>query len=179
MGERDPTRAQVTRQDIGEELTRLLDVKGPLGVLNISDEVQTSVILESLGFVKARSFIPAVKLADRFGGGGIADPANTLQAETTPLDVGIYDLRVLIGLTTVVGSFDFELQWRDAANAVNLMLVDIFVTEGQVDSTFAFNVEAAGERFRVFNFTAIPAGVTSVVTIFAVRRPRSVFPETL
>lgn len=179
MGERDPSRAQITRQDIGEELTRLLDIKGPLGVLNVSDEVRVIMILESLGFVKAKTFSPSSKRSEIQFGGGTALAAGTVIVDSGPLQVGVYDLRLLIGLDIQATTKTFQLEWRNFDNTVTLNSFDVIFDRGQLDHRFALEIQLADERFRVVNFDALDAVTVTTVSLAVVKRPRSVFPETL
>lgn len=177
MAQRDPTRPQITRQDIGEELTRLLEIMGPLGELDVSDEVRIVVILQALGFLKARSFTPSVTLAEIFGGGATAPAAGSVFSDTGPLQIGTYDVGMIIAFDTQTGTRTIQLEWRNAANTATLQTFDIIEAGGTTIRDFAFEVETADERFRVTNFDALDATTVIVTSLTAVLRPRSVFPE--
>ena len=175
MAEVDPTVPQVVDPERTVDLTRLLQIRGPLGVLNVLD---TIVPVVNMGDVVAR----AVRVNQPvFGSSDIfsinlqtAAPINTIHADTGPLPEGDYDI-ILIGHVQSTIALNWEFQHRDAANAANLALwfdgtYANTVGSGQfVRQTFAYTF-GLNERLRVLNLTALPAGHTSYAAIFARRR---------
>lgn len=176
MADPDPNTPQVVDPERVVDLTRLLQIRGPLGVLNVLD---TIVPVVNMGDVVTRSITvlqPSFRSSDVFSNGIlIASAANTVIADTGALPEGVYDI-ILSGETTEPGSnvFSLRFQHRDSANAANLAvwdyLIDAGASVGQLRS-IAFGYEfAVNERLRCINPIAVSAGDAINATIFARRR---------
>ncbi len=100
----------------------------------------------TVSFVAAAT--PPYKITEIFSAGQLNAPAaNTVMADTGQLPIGAYTV-----IMTVVGAVvDFwEFQWRNAANAANLVIHAFAVPQ---DTPFTFEVrldiQTPNERFRV------------------------------
>ncbi len=109
---------------------------------------------------------PAYRVPDAFSAGELTNPAAaTIMADTGPLPIGAYSLQVLMQAQV---SNNFRFQWRDVANAADLVS-HMFRLLDQTNSIFnvRLNVENDNERFRVLIDNAGGAGNIFQVTIFA------------
>ena len=171
MAPPDPTRPQVINAELIAEVVRLLRLRGPLGELNVSDEVRLTFGLGSAGFIKSldfgRSFEPS-----SFKSEGIltASPVNTLHADTGPLAVGVYDLIFTLQKDATSTAINWQFQWRNFDNTVNLAVLDL-IGEPPSSVSLGFVVNIANERLRVLNITIIPASVRAIANFVIAKRP--------
>lgn len=177
MAEPDPNTPQVVDPERVVDLTRLLQIRGPLGVLNVLD---TIVPVVNMGDVVARSVEvrqPAFRSTDIFSAGVLqAPPVGTVLADTGALAEGIYDIR-LIMTTNSAGTFTdtIQVQHRNAANTANLAAWDFVVVIATSDNAqyrqqeFAYEL-GLNERLRIINVKVGQAAKIFACTIFARRR---------
>lgn len=172
MAEEDPNTPQAVDPETATNLVRLLQIRGPLGVLNVLD---TIIPVVNMGDVVARTVAvlqPSFRSTDVFSAGKqVGAPAATVHADTGPLAEGIYDVLLQIPETTNT-SIVWDVEHRDAANAANLAVWSTIIsgtTGGRFKQRFAYEF-AANERLRILNEGGVAAGVTSVAFIFARRR---------
>ena len=169
MAEVDPGRPQVVNPELSVDLTRLLQIRGPLGVLNVLDVV---VPVVSLGDVVTPSINirgPTFRSTDIFSAGfQAAPPVNTVLADTLALPAGIYDVVLQFSyVETTTQAVRF--QHRNAANAANLMEMD-FLTDPNAayvgPQMFPFAYELATNerlRFIITGAGAVGSFYTSVI----------------
>jgi len=158
--------------ELTTNLTRLLQIRGPLGLLRVLD---TIVPVVSMGDVVSPTITvlqPAFRSTDIFSAGAqLAAAVNTVHADTTGLAAGTYDVVIIIQSDPADLAMVFQIQHRNAANAANLAQWDIVPRqtggiELQYQMEFGYEI-ALNERLRVLNLTVIGAGQPSVATIFA------------
>mgnify|MGYP000120314713 CR=1 FL=1 len=175
MADPDPTIPQVVDPERTVDLTRLLQIRGPLGVLNVLD---TIVPVVNMGDVVPRSIRiqqPSFRTTDIFGGrffSGVA--ADTILADTGALAEGDYDLIISMTSRSSAALQHFNVEIRNAANTVNLAVWSHSMRMVTADSIFLTLtlalVLATDERVRVLQRVANVAGEASAVVIFARRR---------
>ena len=121
----------------------------------------------TVSFVAAPT--PAYGVTDVFSNGIITAPAaGVVLADTGQLPVGAYSVQMLYFLE--LGSMIIEFQWRDAANAANLIahrFTSVVGTTTNVDFSTRLDVVNPNERFRVVTILAGGAGEDSQATILA------------
>jgi len=174
MADSDPNTPQVVDPELTVDLTRLLQIRGPLGLLNVLD---TIVPVVNMGDVVTRTVqvqSPAYRSTDVFSAGEQTNaPANTVHADTGALAEGIYDVFYDISLIVTVG-MRWDVEHRNAANSTNLAVWRHAVegTSGSIGILVpSFGYEfAANERLRIINLTAPGVGFTSNAFLFARRR---------
>ncbi len=111
---------------------------------------------------------PAYQVTDIFSAGILTAPLNGIVlADTGPLPVGAYSLKILY-MTEEVAGHIWDLQWRDAGNSANLF-VHRFRTpiEASMELEVRLNIENDNERFRVVNIGDGTASIDYQATIFA------------
>lgn len=176
MAEIDPNTPQVVDPERTVDLTRLLQIRGPLGVLNVLD---TIVPVVSMGDVAPRSVQvqqPNFRTTDIFSvGWQAAAAAGTVLADTGALAAGIYDVIFQATGHTNLNQQRTETQMRNAANTANLASWDHGI--GQVTSgadtyiSYTLALELAiNERLRVIQVLVAGAGEGMAAIIFARRR---------
>ena len=176
MAETDPNTPQVVDPELTVDLTRLLQIRGPLGVLNVLD---TIVPVVNMGDVVARTVEvrqPAFRTTDIFSNGRLAAPAaGALLADTGALSEGVYDVKVHMSVVDVTINQAVQIEMRNAANTANLAawsyllsdLVEGVVPHIEISLALEF---ATNERLRAIIVVAQVANDISVATIFARRR---------
>lgn len=169
MADPDPNTPQVVDPERVVNLTRLLQIRGPLGVLNVLD---TIVPVVNMGDVVTRTVTvlqPNFRSTDVFSAGiQVAAAPGTVHADTGPLAEGVYDIHyyIEIGGTTNV---NFAVNHRDAADLVNLArweYIGNFRGGPIATQTLAYEF-AANERLQIRNIVVAAAGVGTVASIFA------------
>lgn len=172
MAEPDPNTPQVVDPERVVNLTRLLQIRGPLGVLNVLD---TIVPVVNMGDVVTRTVTvlqPAFRSTDVFSEGvRVAAPANTVHADTGALAEGTYDLQLYIS-PNQSDNVHWEVQHRNAANTANLAIWPVLApaaTGTGLLQELAY-VLAINERLRILNIGGFSAGIQSAAFIFARRR---------
>ena len=112
---------------------------------------------------------PAYRPQDIFTAGiTVAPAAGTVLADTGPLPTGLYNLDFVIYSQTDTNSFDLE--WRDAANAVTIRSVRVVNSpDGPAAYQFSkrFDVATENERFRILNIAPGNVAIDYQVVIFA------------
>lgn len=178
MAELDPNTPQAVDPERVVDLTRLLQIRGPLGVLNVLD---TIIPVVNMGDVVPRTTTvlqPAFRSTDVFSNGiFVAAAANSVLADTQQLAEGTYDVVVSAENTSSVSQeHSIQVQHRNAANAANLAAWDYIIWRNPTGGLgmlqpFAFAYELAiNERIRVVNPIISGAGEAMNVVIFARRR---------
>jgi len=175
MAVADPTKPQVTNPDRVADVIRLLQVRGPLGVLDVADVV---IPVINLGDAVARTvtvLTPAFRSTDVFSSGEqVTAPAGTIFAGTGALAAGIYDVIVTLDTFDMNVGQMVKLQHRDAADAANLMEIDLFQSQAAAFTIgrhlpFAYEI-GESERLRLITNANMNAGSRIVGVIFARRR---------
>lgn len=175
MAEPDPTIPQVIDPERTVDLTRLLQIRGPLGVLNVLD---TIVPVVNMGDVVTRSIKirqPSFRTTDIFGGRFFSgSPADTILADTGALAEGDYDLIISMTSRSSIALQHFNVEFRNAADTANLAVWSQsmrMVSADTISLTLALAlVLAANERIRVLQRVANIAGESSTAVIFARQR---------
>ena len=168
MAEPDPRTPQAVDPEVTANLTRLLQIRGPLGILNVLD---TIVPVVSLGDVVTPSVIvrePFYTSTNVFSAGiQNAAPPNIVHADTGPLAEGVYDLQYFISIEDTPAIL-WAVEHRNAANSANLAIWRLLTasTGGKVEQSLGYEF-AFNERLRILNLNPGPAGVDSVAVIFA------------
>ena len=180
MARRDGLRPQVDFPQLIADVIDQLNVRGPLGVLNLSDEVRPVFIIGSRpGSLQVTSQPVAFPSASVFFGEAALPAANTIVVDTGVLPAGDYDVLAHISSHQQgAASLATQLQHRDAANAATLaVLLSAFVSAGAgtagtgdvflplIGYTLAIN-----ERLRVITPASNAASGGVSATIFAQRR---------
>lgn len=173
MAEVNPNVPQAVDPEVLVDLTRLLRIRGPLGVLNVLD---TIVPVVSLGDVVTRTVTvlqPAFRSTDVFSNGQQVNQAiNTILADTGPLPEGVYDVLVQMASDSSTALASIAMEHRDAANAVNLAIWDHILQMPTADTriwppyTFAYEL-ALNERLRLRQTVAGTAARVFEGVIFA------------
>ena len=172
MAPPDPNRPQVVNAELIAEVIRLLKLRGPLGTLNVLDDVRLTFGLGSAGFIKSLTFAPAFQVADvKSEGIKVAAPANTLHADTGQLSVGSYDLDFFVQQDAQAAEINWEFQWRNAANTANVTVTQVLSRGGIPPISFPVVVETANQRFRLINIDAFAVGARSYGEIDIAKRP--------
>lgn len=176
MAEPDPNTPQVVDPERVVDLTRLLQIRGPLGVLNVLD---TIVPVVNMGDVVARTVTvrqPAFRSTDIFSNGWQASQlAGTILADTGPLAEGIYDVIFSSTAHTNVIEQRVETQLRNAANSANLASWDhaigVIVDGGKTPVHYAIALDLGdNERLRIIQILTVGANAGLAGIIFARRR---------
>jgi len=174
MADPDPNTPQVVDPERVVDLTRLLQIRGPLGVLNVLD---TIVPVVNMGDVVARSITvnqPAFRSTDIFSAGVLLAPAvGTVLADTLALPEGTYDVQLQMSSNSANTFSDaFEVQHRNAADNANLATWSFLIatapdrTTGYAQQAFAYEL-GINERLRIINTLIGEAGRAFACTIFA------------
>lgn len=176
MAEPDPHTPQVVDPERVVDLTRLLQIRGPLGVLNVLD---TIVPVVNMGDVVTRTVSilqPSYRPTDIFSTGRqTAQPAGTILADTGALAEGIYDIVVGLNMFTIIAGPVINLEFRNAANTVSLAAWGYLtgtIIQGapaSIPVTFALDF-AANERLRVVQVPLLAGQDAAIAVIFARRR---------
>ena len=178
MAETDPNTPQVVDPELTVDLTRLLQIRGPLGVLNVLD---TIVPVVNMGDVVTRTVTvlqPAFRSSDIFSAGLVILPAaGAILADTGALAEGTYDIAVTMAGGILLANARVDLEIRNAANTANLAVwTHLYGGFGsgfnQVGWSYTFALDLAlNERLRAINIVAVITGAESAhATIFARRR---------
>ena len=168
MAELEPRTPQSIDPDLQANLVRLLQIKGPLGILNVPDVIVPVVIM---GEIAPRDVItrqPRFDVADWFSAGITLSPAaNSILADTGQLPAGVYDVIISIGSNTGAAAEQWAVQHRDAANAANLGIIEhIQLAEGNAQQPLymAFSHSfVSNERLRILNTSAIVGSVIATI----------------
>ena len=175
MAELDPNTPQVVDTERTVDLTRLLQIRGPLGVLNVLD---TIVPVVNMGDVVTRAIDirqPSFRTTDIFGGGFFSGAAvDTVLADTGALAEGDYDVIISMTSRSSAAVQHFNVEIRNAANTANLAVWSQAMRTVSADAislTLSLALElSADERVRILQRVANVAGESSTAVIFARRR---------
>jgi hypothetical protein len=130
LAELDPSRPQAVDPEVHADLVRLLQIRGPLGVLNVIDAILPTVSLGTVVPTDVNIRSPIFRSTNVFSAGRKPAPAaNSVLADTGPLPGGIYDVITMMNVNES-GQSSLFFQHRDAANAANLMALDVDVGTG-------------------------------------------------
>jgi len=118
------------------------------------------VIIADSGVAFVASPSPPYRVADIFTAGLLVNPAlATVTSDTGPLPVGSYTLKILLYSDV---SLRWDIQWRDAANAVNLWTQILSTGPNPNIRTLImdirFEIVNVNERFRILTNNAVAAG---------------------
>lgn len=173
MAELDPTKPQVTDPVTVADLARLLSIRGSLGVLDVADIIVPTISVGSLAPISVAIRQPAYRSTDVFSAGVLtAAAAGAIQADTTALPAGTYDVQLyMLPSAGLVGPLEMEVQHRDAADAATLAVWTFLIGSGvdgagRQDQNFAYEL-ANNERLRIVNIGALGAGDLTFAVIFA------------
>ena len=148
------------------ELLRQLGItRADIPFMLQSEIVPVALVTSGVAFTASPT--PPYRVTDISTAGTIVAPAaNTNLADTGPLPIGSYSMKFVI-FTEEANRF--EINWRNAADSAVLQAVQV-----RVDDSFAtifwesrFQIENAGERFRVTNVTAGGVGIPYRASILA------------
>lgn len=159
-------------------LTRLLNIRGPLGLLKVLDTVVPVVSLGNVVQPIVEINQPAFRSTDVFSNGVLVAPAaGTVLADTGQLAAGTFDVQYYVSAMDFLGTRQLDFEHRNAANAANLAIWSFLffnAVENQTKQWGPFNMGyevALNERLRiVVGAVAIGAAIPVVATIFARRR---------
>lgn len=172
MANPDPNTPQVVDPELVVDLGRLLQIRGPLGVLNVLD---TIVPVVNMGDVVTRTVTvlqPAFRSTDVFSAGvQTAAAAGTIHANTGPLAAGTYDIHLQVP-QTLSTSHVWDVRHRNAADNANMAIWSTIVLEGAggaFTQTFGYEF-ALNESMTIVNISAFAVGEGSVAFLFARRR---------
>ena len=173
MAELDSTRAQAIDPEVQADLVRLLQIRGPLGVLNVADIIVPVVSLGNVVTPDINIRPPVFRSTTIFSEGLISAPLGTaILADTQSLPSGTYDV-ILQGTINDAAATNrgMNLQHRNAGNTANLMSISILMDlNGAFNSliNFTFSYELAlNERLRLTSIIAGSAGSRYSAIIFA------------
>ncbi len=167
----------VTDDELVVNLTRLLNIRGPLGLLSVLNTVVPVVSLGNVVEPVIRVDQPSFRSTDIFSAGILTAAAiNTVHADTLALPAGTYDVIMWVSPGNLATNPpQFAMQHRNAADAATLAVwnhIESPIRPQVGFSPFSFGyVLAANERLRIINLLAVAAGETSYATIWARVRP--------
>lgn len=175
MGEANPDLPQVNDPELVANLIRLLQVRGPLGVMGVLDTVVPVVDMGQVVTPNINVRAPFFATADAHSNGIFTAAAiNTIHADTGDLPAGTYDLRFLVtGADAANRNQSLQLQHRNAANTSNREVWEHLISHNNNrDLTPAYvyslsYVLEQDERLRILNTIAMPANSVSYAQIFA------------
>jgi hypothetical protein len=175
MAESDPSTPQVVDPELTVDLTRLLQIRGPLGVLNVLDTIVPVVNMGDVATSTVKILQPAFRSTDIFSEGvQIQQPANTLLADTGALAEGVYDVNINMTSGLLEVNQTFQVQWRNAANSANLAVwphVIRMVDANSISISLALALDfGATERLRILQMLASGINSDAAAVIFARRR---------
>ena len=176
MADFNDPRPQIVDPDLVVEIARLLKLRGQIGELVVSDQVELNLLLGSVGFVKSLSFPPAFDFQD-FASAGLqtAAAANTVHAATATLPVGSYDMFFTISHEVSLGRL-FQIRF-----APTTQQIDIFIERDAtlVATNFAIEITGTPQVIDIINLDAFAAGERSTASIQALPRPSPGFSGSL
>jgi len=171
MAEADPRIPQVVDPELTVDLTRLLQIRGPLGVLNVLDTIVPVVSLGNVVTPDINVRGPTFRSTDVFSIGRLGAPAaGTVLADTGALPAGIYDVMTLMTIQETINNF-IRFSHRNAANTADLMTYDPSIgldARSQGFDRLVFSYELAiNERLRFTTVGASAVGSMYAAVIFA------------
>lgn len=173
MAERDPNLPQSADPELQADLVRLLQVQGPLGILNVLDVVLPVVMMGQVVPLDVQVRQPSFRSTDVFSAGRfIAPPADQVFADTGSLAAGIYDVQYQYSALNSGTGESLVFQHRNAANDADLMQVVYMVGGGNINSlvvSIGYEI-GSNERLRIKLNGAGSAGSAWSGIIFARRR---------
>lgn len=176
MAEFTDPRPQIVDPDLIVEIARLLQLRGQLGELVVSDEVELNLLLGSVGFVKSLSFPPVFDFAS-FTSNGVQTAAaiSTVHAVSGTLPAGIYDIFVTISHEVSLGKL-FSIETVPTTQQI-LIFIERDAT--LITTNFAIEIVGTPQAVQVTNLDAFAAGERSTATLAAVPRPNPGFSGSL
>lgn len=176
MAERDPNLPQSTDPELQADLVRLLQVQGPLGLLNVLDVVIPTVSMGQVVPLDVDTRRPAFRSTDVFSNGlVVGGAAGAILADTGQLASGTYDVNLVMSSNDAGGpQQSIDIQHRNAANAANLAVWANLV-DAPLNATLSLNYSfgyelGTNERLRAIQNLAAGATRVLVCVIFARRR---------
>lgn len=168
----EPTEAGPVARDpeLTANLTRLLSITGPLGVLKVLDTIVPVVSLGDVVQPTITVVTPSFRSSDIFSAGvQVGQDAGTVLADTGQLAAGTYDVKVLIASASPTSLQEVDMEHRNAANAANLAVWPHYVVnDGRGPWAYEFGyVLALNERLRAVQVVADSAGRGNAAVIFA------------
>ena len=160
MAEVNPNVPQAVDPEVLVDLTRLLQIRGPLGVLNVLDTIVPVVSLGNVVTPTITVLQPAFRSTDVFSNGiQINQAAGTVLADTGQLPAGVYDLLIQMAGDNNEANQRIAFEHRNAANSANLATWD-YLLHMNVDDTkswgpfpLAYELEN-NERIRLVQIAA-------------------------
>lgn len=171
MANLDPTTPQVVDPELTVDLTRLLQIRGPLGILNVLDTIVPVVNMGDVVSSTVNVQQPRYRTSDIFSNGWTTNAvAGTVLADTGALAEGIYDVILQASSYTNVTEQRVEVQFRNAANTANLASWDhglSMIAQGNTP-TLGYTVAldfAANERLRIIQVVAgvVTQGLAAII----------------
>lgn len=175
--------AEIDDPELVAQIVRQLNVKGPLQPFQIPEvampvfdigrltalDLATRVGLFSEEHLTSAE--PSALLADLATSRSASPVAGLVLADTGQLTAGLHLINAQISVSLATGNFD--LQWRNAANAATLRTIPFEVThEGSKAIKYMVNIAAANERFRFVSVAAYVGDVSTI--IFSPASPASI-----
>ena len=139
MAQRDGLRPQIDFPQLIADVIRDLNVRGPLGVLNLSDEVRPVFIIGARGLTVTANLVD-FDSSQVFSGDASLPVASTVVADTGQLVAGTYDLLLQLSSDIQVGSNDpIRVQHRNSGNTATLAtLLSLYCRGGAVSDGQSF-----------------------------------------
>lgn len=168
MAEFTDPRPQIVDPDLIVEIARLLKLRGQIGELVVSDEVQLNLLLGSVGFVKSLSFPPAFDFST-FVSEGVqtAAAASTIHAVSATLPAGDHDVFLTISHEVSLGKL-FAVQTVPTSQE---FLIFIERDATLLSVSFAVRIVGTPQAIQVINMDAFAASERSTATLNIVSRP--------
>ena len=176
MAPRDGLRPQIDFPQLIADVIRDLNVRGPLGVLNLSDEVRPVFIIGARGLTVTSNAIAFTSADINFG--DVTSPvAGTVVVDTGPLAAGTYDCLLQFSANMTIGGVSpIRAEHRNAANSAtlatlaSLLMVSGVPSDGQVwTPLFGYEI-ALNERLRLVSPAFNSTGGGMAGSIWAHRR---------
>ena len=168
MAEFTDPRPQIVDPDLIVEIARLLKLRGQIGELVVSDQVELNLLLGSVGFVKSLSFPPAFNFSS-FASEGVqtAALASTVHAVSATLPAGVHDVFLTISHEVSLGKL-FSVQTLPTTQQF-----DIFIERDATLITNSLAIEIVGtpQAIQVINLDAFAGGERSSATLNIASRP--------
>lgn len=130
MAERDPTLPQSADPELQADLVRLLQVQGPLGLLNVLDVVVPVVSMGQVVPLDVDVLQPSFRSTTVFANSVGSPVAGTVIVDTGQLASGVYNVAAVLTSAVTSADANMELQHRNAANAANLAVLLFMGSDG-------------------------------------------------
>lgn len=163
MAPRDPLKIQLDFPELVADLIRQLNLRGQVGLLDFKDSVQPTMLIAIKDGVGLTLNTPSFQSSEVFSNTQTAPPNNAIHADTGPLQAGTYDIIAGFSTGAQTAAPNFELQLRDAANAVTLSGWPQAMQDATLTINASFPIVMAmelnlNERLRFQNFPVAGSG---------------------